>query len=532
MKVLRLILCVGFVLGGFSPVNGQTTIDKVKNIFGTKTEPSLFDARWQQIRNLSRTPIFGGSEAEITISNYLSQELSGMMYKPYLGSYVHRFSIDKKNNLSEDSYIKIFNSNLEVGKEIIIPPFSGVGVLCAQALPEFNEPENLWFIKFSEVGVELNNKHGNGLEKLYRKAQEAFKQGAESVMFLNDDNTTSDFTNKFYEKKDILEKPVFILNHAAYKKYIVKQGKGKDWINVDYSFSKTNQHSEGHNVVGFWQNQTPNNIVIATRIDELRGVGKNPSGMAALLQVAQKIRTVRLKNYNYILVGISGTTDDWVGAEALMKKIRLTAQNTSAVIHIDDIGALDKKNELFISGVGTSPSWESVLFPFSKNFLLRSIASGEIGAANHRAFYNKQIPVINIFTKRKAGDTRQNKKGAISIINQIGNFIVELDKLPMLTFTKTKPLPDLKKLNFEVSMGVTPDYEFSGEGLLVGYVKKNSPAFNSNVAVGDVIVRMEEYDIRDVNDFVGQLAKRKKGDRMMIKVLRKGVPKKMLITFK
>ena len=102
----------------------------------------------------------------------------------------------------------------------------------------------------------------------------------------------------------------------------------------------------------------------------------------------------------------------------------------------------------------------------------------------------------------------------------------------MLTFTKTEPLPDIKKLNFKVSMGVTPDYEFSGEGLLVGYVKKNSPAFNSNVKSGDVIVRMEEYDIRNVNDYVNELAKRKKGDRMMIKVMRNGVPKKMLITFK
>jgi hypothetical protein len=501
-------------------------------MFGTKTEPSLFDARWKEIRNLSNTPIIGGSEAEIKLSNYIGQEFRSMLFKPYLGSYVHRFSIDKKNNVSDDSYIKIFNERLEVGREVIVPPFSGEGLMKAQALPGLNEPENLWFIKFSEVGVELNNQHGNGLEKIYRKASEAFKLGAESVMFLNDDNTASDFSNKFYEKKDNLEKPIFILNHAAYKKYIVKQARGKDWINVDYSFAKANQHSEGHNVVGYWQNQTPNNIVIAARMDELQGVGKNPSGMAALLQIAQKIRTLRLKNYNYILVGLSGTNDEWVGAEALIKKMRLSAQNTSAVIHIDDIGGLDKKNELYVSGVGTSPSWESLLDPFSRTFLLRAIASGEIGAANHRAFYKKQIPALNFFTKRKTGDSRQNKKGAISIINQIGSFIVALDKLPMLTFTKTKPLPDIKKLNFKVSMGVTPDYEFSGEGLLVGYVKKNSPAFNSNVKSGDVIVRMEEYDIRNVNDYVNELAKRKKGDRMMIKVMRNGVPKKMLITFK
>ena len=70
------------------------------------------------------------------------------------------------------------------------------------------------------------------------------------------------------------------------------------------------------------------------------------------------------------------------------------------MIHIDDVGALNNKNELFLSGVGTSPDWDILLGSFKRNFLLNQIPSGEVGEENHRSFYDKQIPVLNIFTKK------------------------------------------------------------------------------------------------------------------------------------
>lgn len=518
---------------GFLPAHAQLNIDKVKTIFGTKKEPSKENNHIQQLVNMGRTKRFAGSDAEKKTVNYMSEQFKTLLFKPYLGQFIHRFAIDKKNNLSSDSYIKIFNQKLTVGSDIIIPPFSGTGQFAAQALPGMPEAENLWFIKFSSVGVELNNKMGNGLEKIYRKAKEAFKNGAESVMFVNDEGPTSDFTNSFIEEKVILSKPVFILNSAAYKKYIVTQGRGKEWINVDYDFSKTRRTTEGHNVIGYWQNQTPQNVIIAARIDDMQGKSDNSSGMAALLQVAERINQMRLKSFNYIVVGLSGTNDDRKGAESVIKKLRLSSSNVNCMIHIDDIGALNNKNEIFLSGVGTSPDWDMLLGSFKRSFLVNQIPSGEVGEENHRSFYAKGIPVLNVFTKRKnSRDKRLNRSGVSSIATSIGDLLLEIDNKPKLKFTKTQALPDTKKMNFKVSMGIIPDYAFGGTGLLIGNVRAQSPAAMSNVTPGDVLIKMEDYDIRNVNDYVRELAKYKKGDRLMIKVNRNGVDKKMLITFK
>lgn len=532
IDIKRGIWLVAAMLLGFLPVDAQLNIDKVKNIFGSKKEPSKVPTYLQFLSRNDLRNRTSGSRAEQQVTNYIGQQFSALLFKPYLGKYVHPFRIDKKNNLSEDSYIRIFNEDLKVGSDVIVPPFSGAGRFNAQALPGMPEPENVWFVKFSEVGSELNNKRGNGLEKIYRKAKDVFKNGAEAVVFMNDVGPTADFTNSFLEKKSPLTKPVFLLNHAAYKKYIIEKARGKEWVNVDYDFSKSQRTLQGHNVVGYWQNKTSQTVVICTRLDKRPGQNANSSGTTALLDLADQINKTRLSKYNYVLMGISGTADGHLGADEIIKKLKLQSSNVNCVINIDDIGVLDKKNEIFITGVETSPDWEMVLGSFSRNFMLNKVASPEVGYGNQMGFYKKGIPVINIFTKRK-NNMLSNNKGAIeSISASIGDVIQEIDKLPKFTFTKAKALPDTKKMNFKVSMGIVPDYAFGGTGVLIGTVRPNSPADYSIVKDGDVLIKMGDYDINDMNDYVRELAKFKKGDRLMIRVKRNNKDKQMLITFR
>ena len=528
----RGIMLVVILLACFLPAKSQLNMDRVKNIFGSKKEASKVQTYLQYLSQNSLSKRTAGSTAEKKVTGYMRDQFSALLFKPYQGKFIHPFRIDKRNNLSEDSYIKIYNENLQVGADVIIPPFSGTGHFSAQALPGMPESENLWFIKFSEVGRELNNKRGNGLEKIYRKAKDAFKNGAESVMFLNDLGVTEDFTNSFVEQKSPLSKPVFLLNHAAYKKYILQKSRGQEWVNVDYDFSKTRRTLEGHNVIGYWQNQTPISVIICTRIDKLPARNANSSGAAALLDLADQINKTRLAKYNYILVGLSGSDRNHLGAESLIKKLRLNSNNVNCVVNIDDIGALDSKNEIFISGIETAPDWEMVMGSFTRNFRVGKIASPEVGTGNQMSFYKKQIPVINIFTKRKNRRLGNNARGIESVAASIGDMLLEIDKLPKFQFANVKPLPDTKKMNFKVSMGIVPDFAHAGTGLLIGTVRPNSPADYSMVRDGDILIKMGDYDIRDINDYLRELAKLKKGDRLMIKVNRNGIDKQMLITFR
>ncbi len=519
--------------GSIAVCHAQWNMGKVKNILGGKKEPSQLENHIQQLESLEGTGRSVGTDAEFKTAKYIGDQFRSLFYKPYLGQYIHPFAIANRNNLSSDSYIKIFGQKLSLGTEVIIPPFSGTGKFNAQALPGMPEAENLWFVKFSDVGEDLNNNEGNGLEKIYNKAKDAISKGAEAVMFVNDVNLANDFTNGISIKKTALTKPTFILNHTAYKKYILQQGKGQDWINVDYDFSKTRRTKEGHNAVGYWKNQTPINVIVAARLDHLPGKADNVSGMAALLDLADRINQMRLGNYNYILVALSGTNDDRKGAESFIKKFRLNKENVNCMIHIDDIGALNSSNEIFLSGMGTAPDWEMVISGFESDFMVHGVASGEVGDGSHLSFYEKEIPVLNVFTKRANQDLKKlNKEGVARISLNLADMLMEIDNLSRFEFTKTKPLPQIGKMNLEVSMGIIPDYAHAGTGVLVGGVRKKSPAAFSNVQSGDIILKMEDYDIRDANDYARELAKYKKGDRIMIQVKRNEVNKKMLITFK
>lgn len=531
MRKNGLLICT-LLLMSLSSLQAQSNLQKVKNVFGAKKEPSKLDQQIQYLNTPSLKDRFSGNAAEKKTATYLGEEFRKLLFKPYLGQYVHRFSIDKKNNLSDDSYVKIYNEELAVGADLIIPPFSGAGSASAQALPGMEESENLWFIKFSEVGTNLNNKFSTGYDKMYRKAKEAIEAGASAVMYINDAGASSDFTNSFAEKKEGLSKPVFILNHAAYKKYILTKKAGKDWIDVDYSFATERRKAEGHNAAGIWQNKSNQYVLIIARMDKSANQGNNTSGLAALLAVADRLNKQRLTKYNYVVAALSGTEDKNIGAESFIKKLRLSKNNVNCVINLGDVAALNSKNMLYASGTGTSTDWEKVLGGLSRNFVLNNINSPEVSAENHRAFYKMGIPVLNIFTKNPNNNRGINKAGVAKIANSMSTVLAEIDKLPKFTFQKTEPLPDLSALNFKVDMGIAPDYAFAGKGLLIGHVLDNGVAAYSDVRDGDVLVRMGEYDINSPADFVREMSKYIPGQRVMIKVKRAGQDKQMLLRFK
>lgn len=514
-------------------VKAQWNIDKVKNMFGSSKEvSSKVSANLEYLASPELAERFPGSMAEEKAATYISEQFKALNFKPYLGQYLQRFTIDKKNNLSQDAHLHIFDHPLAIGAAVVIPPFSGIGKLNTQAMPGMTEPDNLWFIKFSEVGDQLNSRFGTGLDKMYQRAKQAIEQGASAVMFLNDVNAENDFTNSFQEGYQTLSKPVFILNHEAYKKHIVQEGKGKHWIPVSFDIAKTRRTMEGHNVIAYWQNQSDQTIVIGTHFDKQPGSLANDAGVAALLEVASRIQADRLRKYNYLLVAFSGTADERKGAETLITHMGLNDKKVNCMINLGDVGASLSSNQLFISGLASSATWPKVLGTLERNFNLQQLPYGKFGEDNHCSFYEKNIPVLNVFTKRAVTD-KKNHVTTIDLVAQaVADLLLALDNAAKLPFSPTSELPDLRKIKLEASIGLAPDIAYAGEGVLIGEVFANSAAAFSNLQTGDVIIKMGDYDIRDLNDYVRELKKYKTGDKVMMKILRVEQKKEMFITFK
>jgi S1-C subfamily serine protease len=88
-----------------------------------------------------------------------------------------------------------------------------------------------------------------------------------------------------------------------------------------------------------------------------------------------------------------------------------------------------------------------------------------------------------------------------------------------LAFLKTRE-PQMGTTRFPVSLGIMPDYTFSGIGVRADGIVDGKVAQKVGIQAGDVIVQLGEYKFTDVISYMGVLNKFKKGDATKVRVMR------------
>jgi len=485
-----------------------------------------------------------GTTGEKKAADYISQRFADKNLAPYKGKYIHEFKSEDKSKLSDKHYIEFFGKQLKNKSDYLIPICSGSGLMNAQVIMGMQEPENLWVIKFSEVGVELNNALGNGGDLIHQKAKQAIDAGAEAVMFVNDVGVQEDFSaiNKIPKTK--LEKPMWIVNHAAYNKFLAPHDV-KDWLYVSYNVSWGNSKRLGRNVIGIIDNRAMKTVIIGAHYDHLgfgednnslhqgfkavhNGADDNASGVAAMIELIPVIRNNQLRNYNYIFIAFSGQELGRLGSEKFLEDSRLDSFEINYMFNLEMLGRLNAQNDLELAGIGTSPEWGGLLRSSKHSFRFKLDSSGG-GSGDQSSFYQKHIPVLSFSTgkhsdyHRPTDDANKiNTSGIQTISNWIATLIVQLDSKGKLEFAKTKAkkIKVIPKMSFEVSLGVIPDYTYEGDGLKIKEITQGRAAQIAGVKMGDVLVRMGPYDIKTLEDYIEQMSKYKKGDRTEITIRR------------
>jgi membrane-associated protease RseP (regulator of RpoE activity) len=204
---------------------------------------------------------------------------------------------------------------------------------------------------------------------------------------------------------------------------------------------------------------------------------------------------------------------------------------------MDMIGRLnDSTKKLMIYGVGTSPSFVPLLDSLKLTFDIKKDSSG-IGPSDQTSFYLKDIPVLHFFTGQhsdyhKPSDDAEkvNYKGEAEVLSYIVNVIEKTFHYPKLIFSKTRN-PDMGKSSFKVTMGVMPDYTFDGLGMRIDGVTENKPAFKAGLKTGDIVIKIGEFIIKDLQTYMKALSKYEKGQTTTIEVIRNKELKVFNLTF-
>ena len=114
----------------------------------------------------------------------------------------------------------------------------------------------------------------------------------------------------------------------------------------------------------------------------------------------------------------------------------------------------------------------------------------------------------------------------------IYSLIEQLNKTTTkLPFTKTKDATISTAAHFSVTLGIMPDYSFSGKGLRIDAVSENRPAEKAGLKAGDVITSLGNNSVTDIETYMQALSNYKKGEKTIIFFQRQNEPLQCTVEF-
>jgi hypothetical protein len=192
---------------------------------------------------------------------------------------------------------------------------------------------------------------------------------------------------------------------------------------------------------------------------------------------------------------------------------------------MDMVGRLD--TVLVINGAGTSPSWKTTFEKIATPGYTVTTTESGVGPSDHTAFYRKGIPAVHFFTGQHM-DYHKPVDDAHLInyegIEKVGQFmlslIAALDGPDKITYQKTKEESQGRSMGFKVTLGVMPDYTYTGEGLRLDGVIEDRPAKKAGLQSGDIVLQIGTLEIKTIQDYMAVLASHEKGDKVAIRYKR------------
>jgi len=267
------------------------------------------------------------------------------------------------------------------------------------------------------------------------------------------------------------------------------------------------------------------------------GADDNASGTTGLLELAHYFSEQPIGK-NILFIAFSGEEMGLLGSQHFVENPTVALDQSLAMINMDMIGRLND-NELLIFGTGSSDIWEGLIKEANSDSLSIEMVPDGTGASDHTSFYNKEIPVLHYFTNTHADYHRPsddpeyiNADGQDLVLEHLRRLIVAIDQLDSEELTYTEA-PVTQKRNVTMSgvtLGVTPDYGYSGSGMRITGVRSDGPADSAGLQEGDVIIRLADKELKDIYAYMEVLNELKEGMQTTVTVLRNGAEQTFDIT--
>ena len=486
-----------------------------------------------------------GSAGEKVAYEYISKkfEEAGLIPKGENKTFIQQFEVNEGKEINPTSFLSINGSNLTLETDFFPLSFSANARVTSSASMAPPQGESVWFWDLKELLEEnKNNPHFDLDDAIVKKTNAVAGKGASALLVHNSADIKDDLKFNPKSKTEITKIPVLYISKEIKKKFLTDELSFNDF-KMEVLISDKKRF--GHNVIGYVDNGAANTIILGAHYDHLgygedhnslftgsvpmihNGADDNASGTAALIELSKQLKKSKLKNNNYLFIAFSGEELGLYGSKYYTEHPTVDFTKTNYMINMDMIGRLNDSTHGFtIGGYGTSPVWGNQLAANDKYFKINFDSSGT-GPSDHTSFYRKDIPVLFFFTgahsdyhKPSDDADKINYTGELMLIKYIYSVIEKTNDKGKLAFTKTREAQQMGKRSFSVSMGIMPDYTFSGTGVRADGISEGKPAQKAGLKTGDIIMQIGDYKIPDVQSYMQTLGKFKKGDATKVTVKR------------
>ncbi len=547
MKFSRLNLLIAFLLIHLlAPAQKLRKADREQL---KKTEKSVLPGLQAHIGYLADDRLEGrraGSPGEGLAMKYIADQFNQAGLAPKgTDGFFQPFDINEGLSVLPGSFFSINGDSLDLGKEYFPFPYSAqikLEALPAIAIQELDMP---WFVDLADILQDnQQNPHFDLPEYIRTNAIKAHDKGASAVIIYNTSALPDNLSFNAKDRTHALAIPVLYVFQAPAKKYF------KDptaTLTLKMKIAIGEKKRVGHNVIGYLDNGAPNTVIIGGHFDHLgygedgnsmlrtgehlihNGADDNASGTAAVIELAKLIRAGKYQNSNFLFIAFSGEELGLFGSKYFTDHPTIELGTVNYMINLDMVGRLnDSTHALTIGGYGTSPAWAALINPKEKDlpFVITLDSSGS-GPSDHTSFYRKDIPVLFFFTNahkdyhRPTDDANLiNYNGELNIIRYIYRVVGTINQSKeRLTFLKTRET-QTSTTSFKVTLGIMPDYTFTGTGVRADAVSDGRPAFKAGLKAGDIVIQLGDYKVNSLDDYMQALNKFNKGSKTKVKFKR------------
>ena len=241
------------------------------------------------------------------------------------------------------------------------------------------------------------------------------------------------------------------------------------------------------------------------------GADDNASGVAGMLELSERFAQSK-QNKTLLFAAFSGEEKGLWGSNQFCKSPTVPLESIDYMINFDMIGRL-RGDTLAVYGTGTSPRWMELLEECNDEGFIFVPSESGVGPSDDTSFYLEGIPALHFFTGQhpdyhKPSDTADkiNVEGIVRIVDFVERLIQRLNEQEDWPFTATKDQDEESTPRFKVTLGVIPDYLFSGVGMRIDGVSEGRPTASAGLIRGDIVKKIDTVLVTDMMSYMTALS--------------------------